>query len=59
MSQIMMVVAGFEASGNLASSLFGYQVSRPVDIEIPRSLVSIVVSWNLPMHLWLKQCLLY
>ncbi|KAI1289222.1 Protein-serine O-palmitoleoyltransferase porcupine [Halotydeus destructor] len=30
-------------------------VTRPLDIEFPRSLVDVVVSWNIPMHLWLKK----
>ncbi|XP_037093203.1 protein-serine O-palmitoleoyltransferase porcupine-like [Pollicipes pollicipes] len=29
-------------------------VSRPTAIEAPRSLVEVVVNWNLPMHYWLK-----
>ncbi|KAK7503550.1 hypothetical protein BaRGS_00005089 [Batillaria attramentaria] len=29
-------------------------VSKPYNIEIPRSLVEVVTNWNLPMHYWLK-----
>lgn len=29
---------------------------RPDRIEIPRSLVEVVVYWNVPMHKWLKMC---
>lgn len=29
-------------------------VCQPCDIEMPRSLVQVVVSWNRPMHMWLK-----
>ncbi|CAI2723301.1 unnamed protein product [Schistosoma spindalis] len=31
-------------------------VTRPLFIELPRSLVEVVIYWNLPMHSWLKQC---
>ena len=31
------------------------QVTQPHNIEVPRSLVEIVVSWNVPMHAWLKK----
>ena len=29
-------------------------IVKPIDIEIPRSLVDVVVNWNIPMHYWLK-----
>lgn len=29
-------------------------VSKPHNIEFPRSLVEVVTNWNLPMHYWLK-----
>ena len=31
-------------------------VTEPHNIEVPRSLVDVVVSWNIPMHKWLKKC---
>ena len=33
-----------------------YDVARPQHIELPRSLVEVVVHWNIPMHLFLKNC---
>lgn len=54
MSQVQMMVAGFEATGKMVSKL-GYQVTRPIDIEFPRSLVTVVISWNIPMHIFIKQ----
>jgi len=33
-----------------------FRVVRPLDIEIPRSLGTVVTSWNLPMHIFLKNC---
>ncbi|KAI2806623.1 hypothetical protein BLOT_008580 [Blomia tropicalis] len=29
-------------------------ITKPIAIEIPRSLVNVVVAWNIPMHQWLK-----
>ena len=34
-------------------------ISSPFEIEIPRSLVEVVTHWNLPMHFWLKLCMLF
>uniref|UniRef100_A0A2C9KNI0 Protein-serine O-palmitoleoyltransferase porcupine n=1 Tax=Biomphalaria glabrata TaxID=6526 RepID=A0A2C9KNI0_BIOGL len=31
-----------------------WNVARPHNIELPRSLVEVVTNWNLPMHFWLK-----
>ncbi|XP_055689933.1 protein-serine O-palmitoleoyltransferase porcupine [Lutzomyia longipalpis] len=30
-------------------------IVRPLKVEAPRSLVEVVVAWNLPMHAWLKR----
>ncbi|VDP10353.1 unnamed protein product [Soboliphyme baturini] len=37
---------------------FYSRVARPLAIELPRSLVDVVVGWNLPMHNFLKNCTL-
>ncbi|XP_071527219.1 protein-serine O-palmitoleoyltransferase porcupine isoform X2 [Panulirus ornatus] len=42
-----------EASALLAGLNVG-RVARPEFIEIPRSLVEVVINWNIPMHHWLK-----
>ncbi|XP_071139797.1 protein-serine O-palmitoleoyltransferase porcupine-like [Mytilus edulis] len=34
--------------------MWGLTVSKPQNIELPRSLVDVVTNWNLPMHYWLK-----
>jgi len=31
-------------------------VTSPLQIEFPRSLVEVVINWNVPMHTWLKTC---
>lgn len=33
-------------------------IVKPLEIELPRSLVQVVVYWNIPMHFWLKKCML-
>lgn len=48
------------ASGGLAL-LGGFSsstatVTKPWTVELPRSLVQVVVNWNIPMHNWLKTC---
>ena len=30
------------------------EIANPLHVEIPRSLVEVVVHWNVPMHRWLK-----
>ena len=29
---------------------------QPSKVEIPKSMASVAVAWNLPMHYWLKTC---
>uniref|UniRef100_A0A1B0EVB0 Protein-serine O-palmitoleoyltransferase porcupine n=1 Tax=Phlebotomus papatasi TaxID=29031 RepID=A0A1B0EVB0_PHLPP len=42
-----------------ASSIVASSDSRPIvhalTVEVPRSLVDVAVSWNIPMHIWLKR----
>lgn len=38
----------------LFCSIRNLEVVRPACIELPRSLVEVVVRWNQPMHIWLK-----
>lgn len=33
-----------------------FHVVRPLRIELPRSLGTVVTNWNLPMHVFLKNC---
>ncbi|XP_022296962.2 protein-serine O-palmitoleoyltransferase porcupine-like isoform X1 [Crassostrea virginica] len=33
---------------------YGVTVTKPLYVELPRSLVEVVTNWNLPMHNWLK-----
>ncbi|KAJ8887535.1 hypothetical protein PR048_013751 [Dryococelus australis] len=40
--------------GNNGDAEWTLPVVRPYFIEIPRSLVQVVVYWNMPMHNWLK-----
>lgn len=33
-----------------------FHVVNPLAIELPRSLGTVVTNWNLPMHVFLKNC---
>jgi O-palmitoleoyl transferase len=62
LSQATMVTAGFADKQQTAAlnreqgGWFGYDVVRPELVEFPRSLVQVVIGWNIPMHYWLKHC---
>jgi len=55
MSEASAITAGFGAATAGGSTVWQMQVTQPHNIEVPRSLVEIVVSWNVPMHAWLKK----
>ncbi|XP_077284124.1 protein-serine O-palmitoleoyltransferase por [Arctopsyche grandis] len=51
MSQAFMISGCF---GDQTDSSWSVAVTDPYHIEIPRSLVQVVIYWNIPMHQWLK-----
>ncbi|XP_034841499.1 protein-serine O-palmitoleoyltransferase porcupine [Maniola hyperantus] len=51
MSVVSMTSAGFGLTNDCHSEL---HVTKPMLIELPRSLVQVVIFWNIPMHQWLK-----
>ncbi|VUZ50566.1 unnamed protein product [Hymenolepis diminuta] len=55
-SQAMHQAIGFAAVTNPKSrqSWITALVTNPISVELPRSLVDVVVHWNFPMHIWLK-----
>jgi len=58
MSEASSVAAGFgykPPDGASPRSRWEVPVAEPHNIEVPRSLVDVVVSWNIPMHKWLKK----
>jgi len=55
MSEASVIAAGFGAHSMGSHILWHYTVTQPHNVEVPRSLVEVVVSWNLPMHKWLKK----
>jgi len=55
MSEASLIAAGFGCTLTGSQVLWHYTVTQPHNIEVPRSLVEVVVGWNLPMHRWLKQ----
>lgn len=66
LSQSMMLTAGFTEQQSSTTDdaiidrtslkLLGYRITKPWLIEVPRSIVQVVVVWNVSMHIWLKQC---
>ncbi|XP_037938585.1 protein-serine O-palmitoleoyltransferase porcupine [Teleopsis dalmanni] len=55
LSQATVAAAGIVPyNDGRPNSALGYLVCKPWEIEFPRSLTSVVRSWNLPMHKWLK-----
>ena len=58
-SESSAVASGFgcqPGAGPQGVTKWDVPVTEPHNIEVPRSLVDVVVSWNIPMHKWLKQC---
>lgn len=53
LSEASAIMSGF---GHHEDEPWSLSVARPHFIEIPRSLVQVVVYWNMPMHNWLKNC---
>lgn len=57
LSHCTMLMAGLGATrSQKQSQMLGYSITKPWLIELPRSLVDVVVYWNLSMHYWLKTC---
>lgn len=61
LSHCTMQIAGFDGipSKRKPNAYLGQIITKPWIIELPRSLVDVVVYWNLSMHYWLKTCKLY
>jgi len=55
MSEASAISAGLGALMVNGKEEWGLEVSEPHKIEVARSLVQVVISWNLPMHAWLKK----
>lgn len=57
-SHCTMLMSGFHPpkSSKKDKTMLGYSITWPRVIEFPRSLVNVVVYWNLSMHYWLKTC---
>ena len=53
LSQATALAAGIDTS---PTRNWAVAVTRPWNIELPRSLVEVVINWNIPMHAWLKNC---
>lgn len=56
-SHYTALLAGLTSARNQKhDQILGYSITKPWAIELPRSLVDVVVNWNLSMHYWLKTC---
>lgn len=53
MCESFSIAIGHDRSDDSSSSKY---MTKPSSIEFPRSLVEVVVFWNVPMHVWLKTC---
>lgn len=66
MWSVCLLLYGLNMKMNKCASLFSWKwlftccrdmtVSRPLNIEFPRSMVEVVMSWNLPMSCFLRTC---
>ena len=56
LSESIMIMAGFNNYNGDDANRWEYTITKPMDIELPRSLTAVVVSWNIPMHRFLKFC---
>lgn len=54
LSQSVLVTSGYNIQSD--NYYLGYQVAQPIFIELPRSIVQVVVAWNIPVHNFLKFC---
>lgn len=54
MSSAILLASGIDCK--MTSDWMGHQVTKPIDIELPRSLIPVVISWNIPIHLFVKTC---
>ncbi|KAH3816357.1 hypothetical protein DPMN_117872 [Dreissena polymorpha] len=54
LSETSVILCGLGASHTNEEVKWDLRVSKPLQIELPRSLVEVVTNWNIPMHNWLK-----
>ncbi|KAG9465641.1 hypothetical protein GDO78_017970 [Eleutherodactylus coqui] len=53
LSEVTAVLSGAGFSEDKDHVHWDLSVSRPLNVEIPRSMVDVVTSWNLPMSRWM------
>lgn len=56
MSAATLLMSGIEIESKQSSNILGFEVTKPLDVELPRSLIPVVISWNIPIHHWVKTC---
>ncbi|XP_007231920.3 porcupine O-acyltransferase like isoform X1 [Astyanax mexicanus] len=55
LSETTIVLAGAGFTEHKDNLKWDITVARPLNIELPRSMVEVVTSWNLPMSRWLNK----
>lgn len=56
LSQASIAAGGISLSKeSKANAWLGHMITKPLQIEFPRSLNTVVRSWNIPMHIFLKE----
>ncbi|KAF4072252.1 hypothetical protein AMELA_G00260930 [Ameiurus melas] len=55
LSETTMVMAGAGFSEHKDNLKWDITVAKPLNVELPRSMVEVVTSWNLPMSRWLNK----
>ena len=53
LSEATALASGIDSS---STGEWHVTVTRPLNVELPRSLVEVVVNWNMPMHSFLRTC---
>lgn len=51
-----MLTAGYNEKVGSVSKDWSYVITNPFYVELPRSLTTVVIYWNIPMHRFLKMC---
>ncbi|XP_062854399.1 porcupine O-acyltransferase like [Trichomycterus rosablanca] len=55
LSETTMVLAGAGFTAHKDNLKWDVTVAKPLNVELPRSMVEVVTSWNLPMSVWLNK----
>lgn len=54
LAEAVMLTAGYNEKVGSVSKDWSYVITNPFYVELPRSLTTVVIYWNIPMHRFLK-----